>query len=117
MKTPSKSALDKITGNEPARSIYETLLERLKSIGPFEVEPKASSLHVVHRRAFLGVHYRKDGLLLNIVLNRPLKTDRLKASEQVSRSRYHNEVLVATPRDIDRELVGWVKEAHRLTDD
>jgi hypothetical protein len=109
------TALDKITGSEPAGSIYTALLEKLKSVGPFKVEPKASSLHVVHKRAFLGVHYRKTGLLLNIVLDRPLNTPRLKSSEQVSRSRYHNEVLLATPGEVDRELVGWMKEAHRLT--
>jgi len=114
MKTGPKSALDKINGNEPASSIYKALLKRLKSIGRFEIEPKATSLHVVHQRGFLGVHYRKDGLLLNIVLDRALETARLKASEQVSRNRYHNEVLVATPREIDSELVRWVKEAHRL---
>jgi hypothetical protein len=115
MTTSTKSALDKIAGSEPAGSIYKALIERLKTIGPYKVEPKATSLHIVHGRAFLGVHYRKDGLLLNIVLDRPLKTARLKASEQVSRSRYHNEILVATPTELDLELMGWVKEAHRLT--
>jgi hypothetical protein len=115
MKTPTQSTLDKITETEPASSIYVALLKRLKSIGPFDVELKASSLHVVHQRAFLGVHYRKNGLLINIVLDRPLDSPRLKASERVSRSRYHHEVLVSSPREIDAELVGWMKEAHRLT--
>jgi hypothetical protein len=115
MSTMTKSALDKIAGNAASSSVYEALMTRLKTVGRFEVEPKAGSLHIVRGRAFLGVHYRKDGILLNIVLDHPLKGARIRAAEQVSRSRYHNEVLLSTVRDVDRELMDWVKEAYELT--
>ena len=106
----------KIAGSEPAGSIYKALIERLKTIGPYKVEPKATSLHIVHGRAFLGVHYRKDGLLLNIVLDRPLEDRASKglgtgvAQPLPQRGSWWRR----RPSSIS-SLMGWVKEAHRLT--
>ena len=115
MKSAAATALDKITSNDASATIYRALLAKLKAIGRFEIEPKASSLHIVHRRAFLGVHYRKDGLLLNIVLDRALKGPRIKRAEQVSRSRFHNEILLSSPQELDSALLAWVGDAYRLT--
>jgi len=111
-----RSVLDKIAANEASKKVYAALLRSLQGMGPFRMEPKATSLHVVNGRAFLGLHYRKDGLLLNVVLDRPLKSARLTKSEQVSRSRYHHEVLIRDPSDLDEQLLGWIGEAHRLTE-
>lgn len=76
---------------------------------------KGASLHVVDGRAFLGVHPRRDGLLLNIVTGDRIESDRLKRSERVSANRVHIEVYVRAPKEIDDEVVGWLAEAYRLT--
>lgn len=114
-KGRAPSALDKIRDNEPSAAIYARLLQRLEAIGRFAVEPKATSVHIANGRAFLGVHWRKTGLQLSIVLVGPLDSARLKKSEQLSRSRWHHEVVLTSPRDVDAELVRWIKEAHKLT--
>jgi hypothetical protein len=78
------------------------------------IEEKKSCLHVIAgKAAFLGVHPRKGGLRLNIVLARPLQGARVVKAEQVSRARYHNEVDVAA-NDFDAELLGWISEAYEL---
>ena len=112
----TETALDRITTSPTTHAIYATLIQKIDAMGAFDVEPNATSLHIVRGRAFLGVHPRKDALLLNIVLDRPLDGPRVAKCEQVSKNRYHNEVRVASPQDIDRELVTWVKEAYRLTE-
>jgi len=36
-------------------------------------------------------------------------------SEQTSSSRYHHEVKLNSPSDIDDELIGWLKAAYLLS--
>jgi hypothetical protein len=96
------------------RAIYERLLEVLHTFGPFQEEPKKTSIHLVNASGFAGVHPRKSFLYLNLRLDRPLQGQRIAKSEQVSKNRYHNEVKVISPDDVDVELVDWLKEAYAL---
>jgi hypothetical protein len=96
------------------RSIYERLLEALHTIGPFQEEPKKTSLHLVHRVGFAGVHPRKSYLILNLRTDHPIESQRIFKTEQVSKSRFHNEVKLASPGDVDEELRGWLKDAYML---
>jgi len=112
----SEGALPLFDGREPARAAYEILLPVLNNLGAFEVEEKKSSLHITNgSSAFLGVHPRKDGLRLNLVLNRRLVSDRIVKVEQVSAHRFHNEVDIHTQADVDEELAGWLTEAYERT--
>lgn len=109
------NALTTIEGNTISNKLYSSLLEELKKIGEFDVEVKKTSLHIIHGRAFLGVHPRKDGLLLNIVTSEPLKSGRLKKVEQVSANRYHNELVIGSVDEIDPELLSWINNSYSLT--
>jgi hypothetical protein len=109
------NALAIIEANATTKKLYDTLLQNLEKIGEFDVEVKKTSLHIVHGRAFLGVHPRKDGLLLNVVTNEPLQSERLKKVERVSANHYHNELIIHSVEDINSELLGWIKNAYKLT--
>jgi hypothetical protein len=108
-------ALAKIEANPQSATLYAQVLAIVEDLGECKVEVKQTSLHVVHGRAFLGIHPRKDGLLLNLVTTEPLRSDRLKKVDQVSANRWHNEVLVSSELDIDAQLRRWLKAAYRLT--
>ena len=95
-------------------SIYHRLLEALRSLGPFQEEPKKTSIHLVQTLGFAGIHPRKSFLYLNLRMNRPLQGERVAKSEQVSKNRYHNEVKITSPDEIDAELIDWLKEAYAL---
>jgi Domain of unknown function (DUF5655) len=100
-----------------ARTIYDALMFALRRLGDVVPEPKKSSIHItagVGTPAFAGVHPRKSGILLNVRTGAPLSGTRVRKTEQVSRNRYHNEILLTAPSDIDDELRGWLAEAHRL---
>ena len=79
------------------------------------VAPKKTSLHLVNTSGFAGIHPRKSFLYLNVRLDRPLQSERVAKSEQVSKNRYHNEIKMITPDEVDDELIGWLKEAYALT--
>jgi hypothetical protein len=100
--------------SETVRSTYDALLKALHPLGPFQEEPKKTSIHLVHTVGFAGVHPRKSYLYLNIRTAQPIQSSRVAKTEQVSKNRYHNEIKLTSPDDVDAELIGWLKEAYAL---
>jgi hypothetical protein len=97
------------------REIYELIISRLrKELGKFELEFKGTSIHVVAKSAFLGIHFMKSALVLNIVLDQAIESKRVHKVEQVSKSRFHNEVRLESLDQIDKDLISWIKEAYKL---
>ena len=112
--TDAREAL--FTGKDDlVRSIYARLLEAIHTLGPFQEEPKKTSLHLVHTVGFAGVHPRKSYLLLNLRTDYPIQSPRIAKTEQVSKNRFHNEVKLASLNDVDEELLGWLKDAYGLS--
>ena len=102
--------------NPQSAELYALLLKNLNGAGDVSVEEKKTCLHLTGgKAAFLGVHPRKNGLRLNIVLNHQLDSARTVKAEQVSANRYHNEVDITSPSQIDEELLGWIAEARQRT--
>ena len=100
---------------ESTKVAYMRLIEELDKIGPFMIEEKKTSLHMLAGRfAFLGVHPRPGGIRLSLVMARRLQGHRIHNSEQVSGTTFHNEVDVNIPQEFNEELVGWIKEAYAL---
>jgi hypothetical protein len=100
-------------GTEGALALDE-LLAVLQDLPGVRLEEKKRSLHVLAgKAAFLGVHPRKAGLRLNLVLARAIDDPRIVRAEQVSRARYHNELDVR-PGGIDDQLREWIREAYEL---
>jgi hypothetical protein len=103
-------------GREPVvRAIYNQLLKAIKRFGPIVEEPKKTSIHIVNRTALAGVATRKGHLVLTIKSDRKLASPRIHKSEQASASRFHHQVKLASPADVDEELIGWLKAAYVLS--
>lgn len=101
--------------SEETEAVYRALMDVLEGFGKIQVQEKKTSLHITAgRAAFLGVHPRKGGLRLNIVLARPLEGPRIAKSEKVSARRFHNEVDLKAPSELDSELQAWLREAYEL---
>jgi hypothetical protein len=112
--TPALDAL--FVGKDAnVRAAYAGIIEVLQTIGPFQEEPKKTSIHLVNVSGFAGIHPRKSFLYLNLRMNRPLQKERVAKSEQISKNRYHNEIKITSPDEVDAELVDWLKEAYALT--
>jgi hypothetical protein len=102
-------------GKDPnVRATYEQLLAALSELGPFAAEPKKTSIHLVKQSGFAGVHPRKGYLYLNLRTAQPIDSPRVVKQEQVSKNRFHNEIKLAQPDDVDPQLVGWLAEAYAL---
>lgn len=110
------SQLPAILKSPASQSTYKKVVAEMRKLGPFEVEEKKTSLHLTHRRAFAGVHPRATGIILNLVLDAPLKNARVHKCEQVSANRHHVEFKIEAPGQVDAQLVGWMKKAYSIAD-
>ena len=118
MKTATKgfTVNTHFTGKDPAvQKIYDRLLKASGRFGPFKEEAKKTSIHLVNRTAFAGVATRKSALVLTIKSDRKLPGPRIHKTEQTSAQRFHHEVKLTSPTDVDAELVQWLKAAYALS--
>ena len=106
---------DHMNGKEPVVSkMYGKLIKELQKFGPLKIEPKKTSIHLGNRFGFAGVYTRKDYINLEVHLNRRLTSARVSKVEQASTNRFHHTIKLTTEKDIDKELLSWLKEAYEL---
>ena len=104
-------------GTSVSRVVYDALLKAMRGLGPVEIEPKKTCVHVVAERdgtAFAGIHPRKNGVLLTLRTETAIASPRVRKTEQASRNRHHNDLLVSAPAEIDAELKRWLNAAYTL---
>jgi len=107
--------LHHLKGKEPVvTATYEKLIKDLHKFGPIKIEPKKTSIHLGNRFGFAGVYTRKDYINLEVHLKRKLTSKRISKVEQASTNRYHHTIKLSGPNEIDKELLGWLKEAYDL---
>ena len=97
------------------RATYDRLLKNSRQFGPVIEEPKKTSIHLVNKTAFAGVVTRKSAILLTVKSDRQLASPRIHKSERTSANRFHHELKLISPAEVDPELVKWLKEAYTLS--
>ena len=97
------------------KSIYERILKETRKFGKVIEEPKKTSIHLVNKSAFAGIATQKVALVLNIKSASPIKHARIKKSEQVSASRFHQEVKLTSLDEVDSVLISWLQEAYLIS--
>jgi len=94
--------------------IYEKLIVELQKFGQLKIEPKKTSIHLGNRFGFAGVYTRKEYINIEIHLSYKLASDRVTKVEQASANRFHHTIKLTKTKDIDKELLNWLKEAYEL---
>jgi len=93
---------------------YEAIVKEAKRFGPVREEPKKTSIHLARRTAFAGVAAQRAALILTIKSDRDIKSTRVRRREHASANRWHIEVRLRTPGDVDAQLSGWLQRAYSL---
>lgn len=94
--------------------IYERLLSRAKSFGPMREEPKKTSIHLVRSAAFAGIAVQQRAIVLTLRLTHDVPSARMRRHEQASKNRWHLELKLESPSEVDAELADWLREAYDL---
>jgi predicted DNA-binding protein (MmcQ/YjbR family) len=96
------------------RTIYDTIVKTSSALGPVEQNPKKTSIHLNRRVAFAGVQTRKDALILTLKSDRDIKDQRVHKTEQTSANRWHFEVRLTAPEDVDDQIRKWIEASYEL---
>ncbi len=96
------------------RASYNAILNASRKLGAVREDPKKTSIHLVRKTAFAGIATRKAALILTLKAATDRKSKRVFKREQVSANRWHLEVRISSPRDVDSELIGWLRDAYEL---
>jgi hypothetical protein len=97
------------------RQIYDALTNAARQWGAVREEPKKTSIHLANTTAFAGIATRKSALILTLKSDHPIKSARVHRSEKASANRYHEEIKLSSPAEVDDELINWLKAAYTLT--
>jgi uncharacterized protein DUF5655 len=97
------------------KAIYVKILQAAKKLGPVREEPKKTSIHLVRKSAFAGIATRKSSLILTLKSDGDLPGERVIKRERASANRWHLEIRLERPAQVDRELVGWMRRAYELS--
>jgi hypothetical protein len=107
--------MNPLGASEPATvALYGQLLNQVQKLGPFAVEMKKTSIHWTRKSAFAGIHPRRQSFILTVKSDRRIDSERIAKAEQVSKSRWHLDLKLTSPEEVDAELLGWLKEAYEL---
>jgi predicted DNA-binding protein (MmcQ/YjbR family) len=96
------------------RRIYDTIVNASSALGPVEQDPKKTSIHLNRRVAFAGVQTRKDALILTLKSDRDIKHRRVHKTEQTSANRWHFEVRLTMPEEVDDQIRKWIEASYEL---
>ena len=96
------------------KATYAALLKAAKKLGPVKEEAKKTSIHLVRKTAFAGVATQKAALILTLKSDSDVASKRIKKREQTSANRWHVEIKLEGPKEVDGELLTWLQKAYEL---
>jgi hypothetical protein len=96
-------------------STYKMILKSARELGIVREDPKKTSIHLVRETAFAGIATRKGSLILTLKSAKALKTPRIHRQEQVSSNRWHLEIRLAEPSEVDPEVRELIRAAYDLS--
>jgi len=115
MNSSSHTVQDHFRNRAPeVKAIYDAIIEAAKKLGPMKKDPKKTSIHLVRKSAFAGVATRKTALILTLKSDSDVVSKRITKREQASANRWHLEVKLESPAQVDRELLTWLAKAFQL---
>lgn len=97
------------------RATYDALLQVARRFGDVVEEPKKTSIHLVAHSAFAGVATRRKKLVLTIKSAVAIEHRRVVKCEKLSANRWHFDVHLESPHDVDTTLAAWLRSAYEMS--
>ena len=94
---------------------YKKLIDVVRKFGPVAEAAKKTSIHLDNKTAFAAVYVRRNYINLVVKADHQIISPRVQKTEHTSGRRFYHTVKLASEADIDKELIGWVKDAYILS--
>lgn len=100
---------------EYAKELFAYLKQRLtQKVGSVKVESLPCCIHLVSSYTFSGVWALRDGIRIDFRTHTPLTPKRPHKHAQISAHRHLYYFDLKSKREINAELLGWLKQAYYL---
>lgn len=100
--------------NMHVKATYDTLEFKLKSMINFNIHPVLNAIMFTTDATFLAIKPKKNWIDLEFVLNYEANEFPVHKVVKVNNERYAHFIRVQEPKDIDEQLIRWVRKAHEL---
>lgn len=97
------------------RATYDALLRVARRFGDVVEEPKKTSIHLVAHSAFAGVATRRNKLVLTLKSAVEVENRRVAKCEKLSANRWHFDVHLESPHDVDATVAAWLRSAYDMS--
>ena len=68
----------------------------------------------MRKTAFAGIATRKTGLILTLKSDSDVVNRRIAHREQASAHRWHLEIKLNAPEQVDQEIAAWLDQAYQI---
>lgn len=104
------------TDRSPAvRDMYEMLVAASRDFGPFEEDPKKTSIHLNRKYAFAGIRTQKNALVLTVKAVGDIPSRRIAKRQQASAKRWYHDIKISALDEIDHEIVDWLRASYEVS--
>ena len=101
-----------------ARGIFDILVKKIeKQIGKTQIVSIPCCVHLFGTYDFLAALPKKDSLEIRFGLERSLNSQRMREVVKLSAHGFKNCLELKSAKDINIELMNWLKESYHLKDD
>ncbi|MDD3773981.1 MAG: DUF5655 domain-containing protein [Patescibacteria group bacterium] len=102
-------------GKEQARKLFDFLITQIKNkIGPVKIESLPCCIHFVSSFSFGACWALKDRIRIDFRVDEKIKTKRSFKMKQISVNRYMYYFDIFDKKEINAEILGFIKTAYHL---
>lgn len=94
--------------------VYEKILKETKKFGKVNVSPVKSGILLKNISTFLGMRLKKDSLDIDFFLPEETNEFPIYKTFRYTKSKVVHYVRLENPKEVDRQLVNWMKISYRM---
>jgi len=99
---------------ERTKELYNLLVKFLSKLGNVKINVNGTSIHFSNIGHFAAVQIKKDKLRFNFVTDEEIMSERFIKFNKFSKNRMDYVIEVFDEKDLDDELLGWLRHAYKL---
>jgi hypothetical protein len=104
-----------LAGKSPcAIALFREFAKLVRRCGPARIVPEKTRIAFQVRMSFAAVSLRRDQIVGHVVLARRLENSRFMKIEYISRRNHVHSFRFHSRKEIDREVLSWLREAYRV---
>ena len=96
------------------KPLFDELIEKLAKEISFEYKIGKAYIGLIHTLVFVGIRIQTQKIIFEFTSRKELKSHRFNKVIHFQKQRWAYFLDIKEPKDIDKELIDWVKESGDL---